>query len=196
MTPTVLFSNAWPRCSTNWYAKMLPGTGCCRCTCRCSAISRRPIATAISRSPSPSYLGITRGTVSQTLSVLERKGLIDRVADDRHGKRIHLTLTLAGETVLAGSWPRRLEEALAATGVDVLNVGDDLRRVLSILQRLNDRQAFGECRQCAHFLREEGGYRCGLTGEALSVAQAVKICREWRSPQDAAEPQSASGYGS
>ncbi len=101
------------------------------------------------------YLGTTRGTVSQTLSVLERKGLIDRVADDRHGKRIHLTLTLAGEAVLAGSWPRRLEEALVATGVDALNVGDDLRRVLSILQRLNDRQAFGECRQCAHFLREE-----------------------------------------
>ncbi len=142
------------------------------------------------------YLGTTRGTVSQTLSVLERKGLIDRVADDRHGKRIHLTLTPAGEAVLAGSWPRRLEEALAVTGVDALNVGDDLRRVLSILQRLNDRQAFGECRQCAHFLREEEGYRCGLTGEALSVAQVVKICREWRSPQGATEPPSASACGS
>ncbi len=141
------------------------------------------------------YLGTTRGTVSQTLSVLERKGLIDRVADDRHGKRIHLTLTRAGEAVLAGSWPRRLDEALAATGVDVLNVGDDLRRVLNMLQRLNHRQAFGECRQCAHFLGEGGGYRCGLTGEALSVAQTVKICREWCSPQRATELPSGPGCG-
>ncbi|MBL8422926.1 MAG: MarR family transcriptional regulator [Candidatus Accumulibacter phosphatis] len=128
------------------------------------------------------YLGITRGTVSQTLAVLERKGLITRTPDDRHGKRIHLTLSAAGEAVLNASWSQRLDQALATAGGDAQAFGNDLRGVLSALQRLNGKQAFGQCRQCAHFLGEDGDYRCGLTGEALAVEQTIKICREWTSP--------------
>lgn len=128
------------------------------------------------------YLGITRGTVSQTLTVLERKGLIVRTPDDRHGKRIHLTLSAAGEVVLNASWSQRVDQALATAGGDSQAFGNDLRGVLSALQRLNGKQAFGQCRQCAHFLGDDGDYRCGLTGEALAVEQTIKICREWTSP--------------
>lgn len=128
------------------------------------------------------YLGITRGTVSQTLAVLERKGLITRTPDDRHGKRIHLTLSAAGEAVLNASWSQRVDQALATAGGDSQAFGNDLRGVLSALQRLNGKQAFGQCRQCAHFLGDDGDYRCGLTGEALAVEQTIKICREWTSP--------------
>ena len=128
------------------------------------------------------YLGLTRGTVSQTLTVLERKGLIVRTPDDRHGKRIHLTLSAAGEAVLNASWSQRVDQALATAGGDSPAFGNDLRGVLSALQRLNGKQAFGQCRQCAHFLGDDGDYRCGLTGEALAVEQTIKICREWTSP--------------
>lgn len=128
------------------------------------------------------YLGITRGSVSQTLTVLERKGLITRTPDDRHGKRIHLTLSAAGQAVLNASWSQRLDQTLAAAGGDPQAFGSDLRRVLAALQRLNGKQAFGQCRQCAHFLGDDGEYRCGLTGEALAVDQTIKICREWTSP--------------
>lgn len=128
------------------------------------------------------YLGITRGTVSQTLAVLERKGLIIKTPDDNHGKRIHLTLTAAGESVLKASWPQRLDEALVAAGGNPEAFGNDLRRVLMVLQRLNGNQAFGQCRQCAHFLGDDAGARCGLTGEALAVEQTIRICREWTSP--------------
>ena len=129
------------------------------------------------------YLGITRGTVSQTLAVLERKGLIVRTPDERHGKRVHLSLSAAGEAVLQASWPRRLEQALTAAGVDPQAFGQDLRGVLNALQRLNGNQAFGQCRYCAHFLAAEDGQRCGLTGETLTVEQTIKICREWTAPQ-------------
>lgn len=125
------------------------------------------------------YLRITRGTVSQTLSLLERKGLISKEADPQHGKRIHLALTAAGEAVLLASWPHRLDDALAASGGDTQAFSGDLRRVLSTLQGLNDHQAFGQCRQCGHLLSEDGAYRCGLTGEPLAVEQTIKICREW-----------------
>ena len=126
-----------------------------------------------------SYLGITRGTVSQTLAMLERKGLISRSRDDRHGRRVHLQLTAAGEEVLAGSWPQRLDELLAAGGADLEDLAVQLRGVLGSLQRLNGRQAFGQCRECAHFLGAPGSHRCGLTGEALAAEQTVRICREW-----------------
>lgn len=128
------------------------------------------------------YLGITRGTVSQTLTVLERRGLIVREADCRHGKRIHLVLTPAGEAVLAASWPRRVDEALLAAGSDPEAFADDLRNVLAALQRLNRYRVFGQCRQCAHFIATADGYRCGLTGEALSSEQTSKVCREWCAP--------------
>jgi MarR family transcriptional repressor of emrRAB len=138
--------------------------------------SNIPIAVA-------SYLGITRGTVSQTLAMLERKGLISRSNDDRHGRRVHLQLTAAGEEVLAGSWPQRLDVLLAAGGVDLDELASQLRAVLGSLQRLNDRQAFGQCRECAHFLEERGIHRCGLTGETLAVDQTIRICREWSDPR-------------
>jgi DNA-binding MarR family transcriptional regulator len=131
------------------------------------------------------YFGITRGTVSQTLSVLERRGLVTRTPDERHGKRIHLTLTAAGRSVLARSWARRLDDALAQAGHDGESAEPYLRMLLGALQRQNDHRAFGICRQCAHFLADADGHRCGLTGEALAAAQTTKICREWTPPHAA-----------
>lgn len=129
------------------------------------------------------YFGITRGTVSQTLAVLGRKGLVARKPDERHGKRVRLALTAAGRAVLARSWARRLDDALAAAGNDAQAAQQGLGALLAALQRQNGHRAFGVCRECAHFLADGDGYRCGLTGEALAAPQTTKICREWAVPQ-------------
>ncbi len=125
------------------------------------------------------YFGVTRGTVSQTVGVLERKGLLAKVPDGRHGRRIHLELTAAGEAVIANGWAERVESALRAGdhGREVLS--DALRSILMALQRQNGQKAFGVCHDCAHFLRQSGGARCGLTGEPLAEPQTRRICREW-----------------
>ena len=141
----------------------------------CNRYSDLPVAIA-------DYFGITRGTVSQTLSVLERKGLVIKEADERHGRRLHLRLTPAGTAASAGGWPERLETALqslpdAASGLD-----ETLRALLLGLQRLNGQHAFGTCRHCAHFLVEPEGARCGLTREPLAEDQTSKLCREWSAP--------------
>lgn len=128
------------------------------------------------------YLGLTRGTVSQTLALLERKKLIVKSRDEHHGRRIHLALSVAGQAVLQASWAQRLEQALTAAGCDATVFGDELRGVLSALQRLSGRKAFGQCRQCAHFLSEGADYRCGLTTETLALEQTKRICREWTAP--------------
>lgn len=142
---------------------------------RANRYSNLPIAIA-------EYFGITRGTVSQTLAVLERKGLVSRQADARHGRRVHLTLTPAGEAVLEGSWPRRIDAALDDMPIAARDLEAALRALLASLQRLNGHQAFGVCRACAHFIDEAAGSRCGLTGEALAAEQTTRICREWSAP--------------
>ncbi len=129
------------------------------------------------------YFGITRGTVSQSLAVLERKGLLVKRPDTRHGKRIHLELTAAGTAVLRDGWAGRLENALRAAGAEEAMLADTLRALLVQLQHLNGQRAFGICRQCVHFINEDGGTRCGLTGEALATEQTARICREWTAPQ-------------
>jgi MarR family transcriptional regulator, negative regulator of the multidrug operon emrRAB len=141
---------------------------------RANRYSDIPIAVA-------EYLGITRGTVSQTLAVLERKGLIAKEADERHGKRIHLTLTTAGEALLAQGWAERLEQVLADSGTAEAHLRNDLAALVKALQQVNGNRAFGVCRQCEHFRIEGAAHRCGLTGEPLAASQIVKICREWTS---------------
>lgn len=143
---------------------------------RANRYSDLPIAIA-------EYFGVTRGTVSQTLALLERKGLVRKASDPRHGKRVHLGLTAAGQRVLRGSWPERIEAALAASGADADSMADMLRRLLSALQQLNGQRAFGVCRRCAHFVTDGDAARCGLTQEPLSAEQSTRICREWRDPE-------------
>jgi len=138
---------------------------------RANRYSDLPIAIA-------EYFGITRGTVSQTLAVLERKGLLVKESDAHHGKRLHLKLTPAGESVLSESWAERVDKVLCG-GTATLE--STLRNLLSTMQRVNEQRAFGICRQCAHFLKEETGARCGLTHEPLATEQADRICREWAS---------------
>ncbi len=125
------------------------------------------------------YFGMTRGTVSQSLTVLERKGLVKRQPDPRHGRRVHLELTAAGRAILESSWSRKVESALAAEGVNTDALGGLLQQLLLGLQRQNAQRPFGICRQCAHFLTEDSGKRCGLTGEPLAHEQTERICREW-----------------
>jgi DNA-binding MarR family transcriptional regulator len=145
---------------------------------RANRYSDLPIAIA-------EYFGITRGTVSQSLAVLERKGLLVKRPDPRHGKRIHLELTRAGTAVLREGWAGRLENALRAAGAEEAALGDTLRDLLAQLQLINGQRAFGICRHCAHFLSEGNRSRCGLTGEALATEQTTRICREWTAPQGA-----------
>ncbi|MGE0032229.1 MAG: MarR family winged helix-turn-helix transcriptional regulator [Steroidobacteraceae bacterium] len=132
------------------------------------------------------YFGITRGTVSQSLALLERRGLLLKAPDARHGRRVHLKLTSAGRAVLRNSWTQRLEGALQAAGPDPATLDAALRGLLLILQRHNGQRAFGICRQCAHFLTEARGARCGLTREPLAREQTVRICREWTVPEPTA----------
>jgi DNA-binding MarR family transcriptional regulator len=143
---------------------------------RANRYSDLPIAIA-------EYFGITRGTVSQTLTVLERKGLLRRKPDSRDGRRVHFHLTPAGDRVLQDSWARRIEQVLQRMPEAGMDLERALRELLAGLQQLNEQRAFGICRNCAHFLAEGKGWRCGLTREPLLAKETGQICREWTNPE-------------
>lgn len=131
------------------------------------------------------YFGMTRGTVSQTVGVLVKKGLVERQPCGDNRKLTHLALTAAGRDVLNGSWAFRLERAMLAApetaGMTEERLALQLRALLTGLQRLNGNHAFGVCKRCAYFEPGEAGAgHCGLTHEPLASSKTSLICREWQ----------------
>ena len=145
----------------------------------CNRYSDSPLALA-------EFLGQTKGTVSQTVKVLEAKGLIRKTADAVDRRMVHLGLTDRGmELVRDSKADQRLAEAMAQlpTGVrDDLN--DGLERLLRSLQQVNRCKSFAPCRTCRFNQPQPDGFRCGLTGEALSDHDVQLICREHAYPDE------------
>jgi DNA-binding MarR family transcriptional regulator len=126
------------------------------------------------------YLGSTKGTVSQSLLWLYRRGLIERRPDERDGRVVRLGLSPEALAVLNQGGE---DEAFAAAGTisdkEVNELLEILTRLLRAMQTQRGGRSFGVCQTCAHFMREGSRrFRCGLTGEELSREDSLKICRE------------------
>ncbi len=122
------------------------------------------------------YLGATKGTVSQTLSALVRKGLVERVADPDDGRVQHCRLTPAGSAIVAESLPAPALRGVVADQA----AAEGLERVLRALLASRGGVAFGVCRTCAHHEARPGGGRCRLLDVALTPLEVDQICREHR----------------
>ncbi len=127
------------------------------------------------------YLGLTKGTVSQTLNALENKGLLKKLADKQDKRVVHLWVTAAGHRLLKKSVPAPViseaHAALAAEQRKQLETG--LKALLSTIQYTNSMKTFGVCKTCQHnqVISENESY-CQLTQEALSTEDIELICRE------------------
>ncbi len=140
---------------------------------RCNRYSNTPAGVT-------DYLGATKGTVSQTLQVLEKKGYITKERDQKDRRVLHLDLTLKGKRFLNQVVPPPLfSDALKTISPDRLrSLEGQLTNLLVALQRANQSRSFGVCQTCRYFLKEEGSFRCGLTHEPLEETEISKICRE------------------
>ena len=121
------------------------------------------------------YLGLTKGTVSQSILRLEEKGLVERKTDPADARRSHLKLTTSGRRVARSVRKRSLKDALGADR----ELRERLEQILRALQKRNGQRSFGVCQTC-RFFEDPGGtsFRCGLTQEPLSRSDSAKICRE------------------
>lgn len=127
------------------------------------------------------YLGLTKGTVSQSLLLLHRRGLIDRHGDASDKRLVRLALTESGAQLLKAiqllpEWTQVVARIAPQRSKIVLAV---LKELLLALQLNAGNRSFGVCNSCQLNLHEgPRSYRCGLTGEKLSLPDTRMICRE------------------
>ncbi|MGL5011938.1 MAG: MarR family winged helix-turn-helix transcriptional regulator, partial [Paracoccaceae bacterium] len=136
-------------------------------------------ANRFSRAPShvAAYLGATRGTVSQTLHVLERKGLVTAVQSATDKRTISYSLTAAGQADLARDVA--FNAAIAALGPeDVQSLQVGLARLLRAVLAQNGGRSFGLCRTCRHHRADGAGRFCALLKVALTEGEADALCHE------------------
>lgn len=127
------------------------------------------------------YLGLTKGTVSQSIKLLEEKGYIEKIADSKDKRVHHLHLTESGAEYIWGadSRTRAVFEGININPAYARVFGTILKDVLWQMQMRQDKKGFLQCHTCRHNRRlEDGSSLCGLTLESLDDAEIQKICRE------------------
>lgn len=139
---------------------------------RCNRYSNTPLAVT-------EYLGLTKGTVSQSLKALETKGLIVKTQDVADKRSVHLSLTEPARALLGEVMPPAfLAAASARMGADAADLERLLGDLLRTIQRSEDVPGFGLCKTCRFHRKTAAGGFCELTQEPLAAAERELICRE------------------
>jgi len=141
------------------------------------------------------YLGLTKGTVSQSLQVLERKGYIEKRQDKLDGRVVHLALSDSGNELLNDVKPLDVFEQAqqAVASKQYTSIEASLSAMLAELQKANNAKSFGVCHSCVNFVQLQENYLCNLTQLPLSQFDAKKICREHVLAEDAVPPPEQAG---
>lgn len=127
------------------------------------------------------FLGQTKGSVSQSLKVLEKKGFLTKHADKNDKRIIHMKVSNSGKELLDQAVPGPLfshacEHLPESSQKRLLDALDEL---LQAMQHANAMKSFGVCHTCRYNqTNEEGQFFCGLTQEPLSQHDLQLICRE------------------
>ncbi|VVM41752.1 hypothetical protein PS662_00330 [Pseudomonas fluorescens] len=143
---------------------------------RCNRYSNTPLAVT-------EYLGLTKGTVSQSLKALEAKGLLIKTPDTRDKRSVHLALTAPARALLdAVTPPDFLVAAAQRMGARAEDLEVLLLELLRTIQRGENVPGFGLCRTCRFHQTVDGAAFCGLTQEPLESVEIELICREYGVP--------------
>ncbi len=140
----------------------------------CNKYSDTPAAIA-------NYLGMTRGTISQTLIILEKRAFIKKNQDISDKRVFHIQLLAKGLNTLNKAKPTELFQRAARILQEnsPIEGGEDIFiEALTALQKANDSNSFGVCKTCKNFTRKPKGFFCELTQEKLSKKDSEKICQE------------------
>jgi DNA-binding MarR family transcriptional regulator len=149
--------------------------GALRYLSRCNRFSNAPAA--LTR-----YLGATKGTVSQTLIALQRKGLIEKSARPGEARSVVLSITEEGERRLQAD-PWRILDELLGDGTKSRNkLSATSAKLLDKLLKARGLPTFGACASCRYF-REgaapsdvKGKHWCLNFEEPITKTEAEKIC--------------------
>ncbi|MDK2703035.1 MarR family winged helix-turn-helix transcriptional regulator [Vibrio vulnificus] len=140
---------------------------------RCNQFSDTPAALK-------EFLGITKGTLSQSITLLENKGMLTKTKDAVDKRVSHLGLTLVGKRLIEKLTPpaRYLEPLSELEAASPDSVGY-LKKMLAQMQAKNETQSFGICRTCRHHEDRPGStFYCRLTELELDKKFGELICWE------------------
>jgi len=140
-------------------------------------------ANRFSRAPSnvADYLCTTRGTASQTLKALARKGFVMQVQSSEDKRSVSYDVTEKGRAALDA--PRNFDATLGALTASEASALTHLLETTG--RRLLEQQGFrtfGVCRTCRHHRRTENGLACALLKVPLSEIAASELCHEHDPP--------------
>jgi DNA-binding MarR family transcriptional regulator len=140
----------------------------------CNRYSDTPLAVT-------EYLGLTKGTVSQTLKILENRGLLSKQKDSEDKRVTHLALTNAGKEYIQQAFPPRdfMKSMESFPNEQKESLQNQLKQLLTTYQNTSGRTGFGICQHCLHNQSHDGQFICGLTKETLSLEDIDLICREF-----------------
>ena len=131
------------------------------------------------------YLGATKGTISQTVKSLERKGFIAKSVREGERRSIVLMLTVQGKAVLAKDPWKHLAGSAGELGSKTRRrLAKGLQEMLATELTHGQLKSFGLCETC-RFFREKGRsadsagpHHCMLLNVPLSSADSQHICVE------------------
>jgi DNA-binding MarR family transcriptional regulator len=139
---------------------------------RCNALSHSPGAMA-------RFLGTTKGTMSQTLKALERKGLIAKQTDPKDSRGVLLFLTDAGKQ-------RLVDDDQQVVKADIAELPDKTRRRLdraldALLEQArlrSDEPSFGTCLTCRYYREatSDTPAHCMKVNATVSAGETALIC--------------------
>ena len=144
-----------------------------------AALSYLAKANRFSRAPSQvtEFMAATRGTVSQTLKALARKGLIEELRSETDRRWISYRVTEAGEAALARA--THSEEAVGSIDRALIDpLAGGLEALLRAALKSRGRRAFGLCKTCRHHKAKRAGGFCMLLNQDLEPQEADQICYE------------------
>ena len=128
------------------------------------------------------YFGMTRGTVSQSLIILENRGYIKKIQDHDDKRIFHVQLLEPGINTLRKAKPadffEKASEILSKDSPNTTDGEEIFIKALIALQKANNSYSFGVCKTCKNFTLKSSGSFCDLTQEELSTNDRQKICQE------------------
>jgi len=137
-------------------------------------------ANRFSRAPSQvaDYLAATRGTVSQTLKALARKGFVEPMVSPSDKRWVSYEMTDKGCAAL--NQATATENAIAKlSDASMAGLENGLQNLLKELLKNRDNKAFGICRDCTYHQKISSGGHCRLLNEPLTKPDADLICHEF-----------------
>ena len=126
------------------------------------------------------YLGATKGTISQTVMSLERKGYVSKAERAGERRSVSLVLTARGHEALASNSWTRLAAAAENLGPKTRRrLAKGLRELLATELSHGNHDSFGQCHSCRFFREDQKGrgpHHCMYFDEPLGEPEINLIC--------------------